>query len=244
MCGKCHTRRECVFKLSGKMVPCTCDCRRAAYDAEEEERKRREERDNVRQLLSMSLIDDLFYKCTFDRFKVRNDKDALFLKRLKNYASNFETMYQKNKGLLLYGPPGTGKTFGAYCVANKLIEDGVAVMVTSIVKLANGFGDELQHTLGVMRNARLLILDDLGAERNTETKAEQVFDVIDSRINSNKPMIITSNITDFKGETDIRRKRVYDRISKACIPLKIDGESWRKQAAMAERKELMSILDQ
>ena len=244
MCGKCHTRKECVFKLSGKMVPCTCDCQKAAYAAEKEEREKQKERSRINELLSMSLIDDLFYKCTFDKFHVRDDKDAQFLKRLKNYADNFDMMYERNKGLLLYGPPGTGKTFGAYCIANKLIENGTPVMVTSIVKLATGYGEELQHTLGIMRNARLLILDDLGAERNTETKAEQVFDVIDSRINSNRPMIITSNITDFKSETDIRRKRVYDRISKACIPLYVDGESRRRQAALADHKELMSILDQ
>lgn len=244
MCGKCHTKKECRFKLSGRMVPCTCDCQRAAYAAEEEERKKQKERDRIRELLSMSLIDDLFYKCTFDQFHVRNEKDEQFLKRLKNYAENFDLMYERNKGLLLYGLPGTGKTFGAYCIANRLIDQGVPVMVTSIVKLATGFGDELQHTLNVMRNARLLILDDLGAERNTETKAEQVFDVIDSRINSNRPMIITTNITDFKSETDIRRKRVYDRISKACIPLRVVGESRRREAAAADHEELMSILDQ
>lgn len=245
-CGKCRTRRECVFKLSGKMVPCTCDCQKAAMAAEEEAKRREQERDRVKELLSFSLIDDLFYQCTFENYVVRDEQDAKLLRRLRNYADNFDLMFQKNKGLLLYGPPGTGKTFGAACIANDLISEGIPVMVTSIVKLTSGsiFDDDLRHTLNIMRNARLLILDDLGAERDTSFKSEQLFDIIDSRINSNKPMIITSNITDFKTETDIRRRRVYDRITKACIPIKVDGDSRRRQAAAAEFRDLMSILDQ
>lgn len=243
MCGKCHTRKECVFKLSGRMVPCMCECRKREWAEKEEAKKREQERDRIRELLSMSLIDEVFYRSTFDNFTVRNEKDALYMKRLRNYADKFDTMLQMNKGLLLYGPPGTGKTFGAYCIANQLIAQGVPVFVSSIVKLATGFGDELQRTLAIMRNARLLILDDLGAERNTETKAEQVFDIIDSRINSGKPMIITSNITKFKDE-DIRRQRVYDRLSDACIPLYVDGESRRREAAKKNHSALMSMLDE
>ena len=242
MCGKCHTRKECVFKLSGRMVPCTCECQKKAWAAKEEAKKREEERDRIRELLSMSLVDKLFYRSTFDNFTVRNEKDAKYKKRLRNYADRFEEMYGMNKGLLLYGPPGTGKTFGAYCIANQLIAQGVPVFVSSIVKLATGFGDELQRTLSIMRSARLLILDDLGAERNTETKAEQVFDVIDSRINSCKPMIITSNITKFKDD-DIRRQRVYDRLSEVCIPLFVDGESRRLEDAKANHDKLMAMLD-
>lgn len=243
MCGRCHTRKECVFKLSGKMVPCQCDCKKAEYAAEEEARIRRAEADKVRRLLSMSLIDEKFYQCTFDRFTVRNEDDRILLRRLRNYADSFDTMYERNRGLLLYGPPGTGKTFGAYCIANHLIARDVPVMVTSIVRLTTGFGDELRDTLNTMRNARLLILDDLGAERDTSTKAEQVFDIIDSRINSNKPMIITSNITDFKSETDPRRRRVYDRLTEVCIPLLVDGESRRRQTAKSEHRGLMALLD-
>lgn len=243
MCGKCHTRKECVFKLSGRMVPCMCECRKREWAEKEEAKKREQERDRIRELLSMSLIDELFYRSTFDSFIIRNEKDAKFKNRLCKYADRFEEMYEMNKGLLLYGPPGTGKTFGAYCIANQLINQGVSVFITSVVKLATGFGDELQRTLGIMRNARLLILDDLGAERNTEARAEQVFDVIDSRINSCKPMIITSNITKFKDD-DIRRQRVYDRLSKVCIPMFVDGESRRLEDAKANHDRLMAMLDE
>ena len=41
----------------------------------------------------------------------------------------------------------------------------------------------------------LLIIDDLGVERGTEYGLEQVYNVIDSRNRSNKPLIITTNLT-------------------------------------------------
>ena len=41
----------------------------------------------------------------------------------------------------------------------------------------------------------LLIIDDLGIERNSEFALEQVFNVIDSRYRSKKPLIVTTNLT-------------------------------------------------
>ena len=41
----------------------------------------------------------------------------------------------------------------------------------------------------------LLILDDFGMERGTEYGLEQVYNVIDSRYRSRKPLIVTTNLT-------------------------------------------------
>ena len=41
----------------------------------------------------------------------------------------------------------------------------------------------------------LLIIDDLGVERNSEFAREQVFNIIDSRYRSQLPMIVTTNLT-------------------------------------------------
>ena len=94
-----------------------------------------------------------------------------------------------------------------------------------------------------MNTALLLVLDDFGAERDTPTKAEQVFSVIDARYVSKKPMVITTNLTDFKTETDVRRKRVYDRIFEVCAPIKMDGESKRRAEGQKRRESIRSILE-
>ena len=124
------------------------------------------------------------------------------------------------------------------------MEKRVPVLVTSIVRLtANISGDDLNALLERMNTARLLVLDDFGAERNTEFKAEQIFTVIDARYAAKKPMIITTNLIDFKTETDVRRKRVYDRIFEVCTPIKMDGESKRRTEGQKKRDSIRAILE-
>ena len=162
----------------------------------------------------------------------------------RNYVEHWDEMLAQNAGLIFYGSPGTGKTFAASCIANALMQRRVPVLVTSIVRLtANMFGDDLNELLHRMNTALLLVLDDFGAERDTPTKAEQVFSVIDARYVSKKPMVITTNLTDFKTETDVRRKRVYDRIFEICAPIKMDGESKRRTEGQKRRESIRSILE-
>lgn len=41
----------------------------------------------------------------------------------------------------------------------------------------------------------LLIIDDFGMERGTEYALEQIYNIIDSRYRSRKPLIVTTNLT-------------------------------------------------
>ena len=243
-CGKCHTKKECIFPLNGHYVPCICQCRKDEIAREEAEKERQRELDRVRELASYSLVDERFHESTFDRFVASTPEDQRVLRICRNYVEHFDEMLAHNAGLIFYGSPGTGKTFAASCIANALMEKRVPVLVTSIVRLtANIFGDDLNALLERMNTARLLVLDDFGAERNTEFKAEQIFTVIDARYAAKKPMIITTNLIDFKTETDVQRKRVYDRIFEVCTPIKMDGESKRRTEGQKKRDSIRAILE-
>ena len=65
----------------------------------------------------------------------------------------------------------------------------------------------------------LLILDDFGMERGTEYGLEQVFNVIDSRYRSGKPLIVTTNLTldDLHNPEDTAHSRIYDRLLSMCV---------------------------
>ena len=243
-CGVCHAKKECIFPLNGRYVPCICQCQKDEIAREEAEKERQRELNRVRELASYSLVDQRFRESTFDRFVATTPQDRRILRMCRNYVEHWDEMLAQNAGLIFYGSPGTGKTFAASCIANALMQRRVPVLVTSIVRLtANMFGDDLNELLHRMNTALLLVLDDFGAERDTPTKAEQVFSVIDARYVSKKPMVITTNLTDFKTETDVRRKRVYDRIFEICAPIKMDGESKRRTEGQKRRESIRSILE-
>ena len=96
-----------------------------------------------------------------------------------------------------------------------------------------------------MNSAKLLIIDDLGAERSTDFALEKVYNIIDSRYRAGLPMILTTNLTlkEMKEATDIRYSRIYDRIFEVCYPMEFTGPSWRKVEASRRFEEMRQFLE-
>ena len=108
-------------------------------------------------------------------------------------------MQRENIGLLLYGDVGTGKSYGAACIANRLIEQSIPACMINLSTVLNSMGgfqsEEKNAYISDLMRYPLLILDDFGMERQTEYALEQVFNVIDARYRSGKPLIITTNLS-------------------------------------------------
>ena len=90
----------------------------------------------------------------------------------------------------------------------------------------------------------LLILDDFGMERGTEYGLEQVYNVIDSRYRSRKPLIVTTNLslTELQNPQDTAHARIYDRVLEMCLPILFTGENFRKETAQAKLNGLKELL--
>lgn len=90
----------------------------------------------------------------------------------------------------------------------------------------------------------LLIIDDFGMERGTEYGLEQVYNVIDSRYRSRKPLIVTTNLTleELQHPEDTAHARIYDRLLEMCSPLCFTGENLRKAAAQGKMEQLKRLL--
>ena len=86
-----------------------------------------------------------------------------------NYVKRFDEMYEKRQGLLFWGTVGTGKSYTAACIANELLDQMIPVVMTSFVKILQNIQkqDEAEY-IAMLNSAKLLILDDLGTERNTD----------------------------------------------------------------------------
>lgn len=250
-CGKCHTRKEREIEWFGqeiKKVPVMCKCRTEERRLREEQIKREEEMRSIRRAKISSMMDDTFQTATFENFQTRKENES-HLKIAKNYCEKFQTMYERNQGLLFYGTVGTGKSYMAACIANYLLERNTSVVMTSFVRILQemqGFDREREESFSNrLNNVRLLIIDDLGAERSTDYALEKVYGIIDSRYRAKKPLILTTNLTlqQMQNTTDIRYERIYDRIFEMCYPMEFTGVSWRKRQAFQRFEETRKILE-
>ena len=259
VCGKCHTRRQSRIRVptgpNGEMqeivVFTQCKCRKEADEALAEARRRAEEeerhRNLVKHLKKLSLMDDRMVGHRFDAFQ-KTQENATNLKLCRRYAEHFDEMLDRNQGLLMFGSVGTGKSFSAACIANHLLDQGISVMMTSFVRILNVVqnGKEADsNLLDQMNRVKLLIIDDLGAERGTDYALEKVYHVIDSRYRAKLPIILTTNLTlaEMKAETESRYERIYDRIFEMCYPMEYRGISWRKKEANKRFMEMKSFLE-
>lgn len=229
-----------------KKVRVMCSCRKREQDEQEKRLKQAEEMRAIESLRRLSLMDEKLVGANLSTF-VSTDENARLLKIVQNYIVNFDTMYKANQGLLLWGPVGTGKSYAAATIANELLQRRTSVVMTSFIKILKEVGtfDTDNGKIERINNARLLIIDDLGAERGTDYTLERVYDIIDSRYRSNKPIILTTNLTmeQMKDCEDIRYNRIYDRIFEMCYPVKVTGLSWRKREAASRYAETKKILE-
>ena len=85
---------------------------------------------------------------------------------------------------------------------------------TILSRLCRTFGEDRTAFLDSLGDYDLLIIDDLGVERNTEYALEQMFSIVDSRYRSGKPLIVTTNLKldEMKYPPDLAHARIYDRI--------------------------------
>lgn len=85
---------------------------------------------------------------------------------------------------------------------------------------------------------------DFGMERGTEYALEQIYNIIDSRYRSRKPLIVTTNLTltELKNPQDTAHARIYDRLLELCTPIACTGPSMRKDIGQAKLNLLKTLL--
>ena len=246
-CSKCRTPRQAKAELSGRLltVPVMCKCMSEARAKEDAERKERERLEHVARLRSAGLRDTALREYTFENDNGYNPE----LKKAREYVAQWDKMKSMSMGLLIWGNVGTGKTFAAGCIANALIDKGVPVLMTNFSRILNSltgmFSEGRNEFIDGFNKYELLIIDDLGIERNSEFALEQVYNIVDGRYRSKKPLIVTTNLTldELKRPPELARRRIYDRILERCIPLRINNGNIRKMNAalnMARARKMFS----
>lgn len=246
-CGSCHVRKERIVTFPEGMlgadkitrrVRCTCKCEQKAMEDRKKQDEYQEKMRRIQRIRDISMMESKYHGARFASYHV-TDQNRKVYQIARKYADHFEKMLSENQGIIFWGTVGTGKSYTAACIANALLDRNITVVMTSFVKILQNLQQQTQFEvdyISALNNASLLILDDLGTERNTEYALEKVYNIIDSRVRVCKPMILTTNMTlsEMQNTDDVRYKRIYDRIFETCLPVEVSGKSFRK--AMADQR--------
>jgi DNA replication protein DnaC len=198
----------------GRLVKCNCKLR------EQEARQLQE----LRTISNMQTMN----RFTFDTFTP--DGIGLTEERRRNLRTAYETaraFAEKPEGwLILLGSYGCGKTHLAAAIANHVIEQKRPALFVVVPDLLDHLRATYSPTSRVtyderfetIRNASLLILDDLGAHSASPWAQEKLFQLFNYRYNAQLPTVVTSNLE--LEEIDIRiRSRFTEFGWSQCIKI-------------------------
>lgn len=128
------------------------------------------------------------------------------------------------------------------------MEKEVPVRMTNFASVLNDLTSSFEgrnEYIAQLCRSPLLIIDDFGMERGTEYGLEQVYNVIDSRYRSRRPLIVTTNIPlhDLQHPQDTPHARIYDRLLEMCAPIRFSGENFRKATAQDKLARLKNLIN-
>ena len=245
-CRKCGAPKQTrkIFRGQPELFYIHCDCERRAIEAYEQDLKRREAEHRLSTLRSGGFQDASSRKCTFAQDKGYSSK----LQFCKAYVDQWEEAGTHGAGLVLWGPNGTGKTFAALCIANALIDKGIAVRITSFPEILSRITNidfiVQDNYLRTFTGCSLLVLDDFGKERTTDYAYEKMFYILDTRYRLKKPTIVTTNLTlkALEYPADERTAALYQRILERNSPVFFDGPNIRSIITEENRKTQQKLL--
>ena len=114
-------------------------------------------------------------------------------------------------------------------------------IIAGIASLMESSFADRRANLDRILNRDLLLIEDLGAERCTEYMLGHVYNVIDGRYRSGKPMVITTNIPlkdIYQPSASSPWQRIFDRITERCYPIEFTGASRRRSKAALMRRSM------
>lgn len=247
-CGTCRGARQMVLEvpmIGTRVVPIMCPCEIARRESEAAYKAMEEEQRRIDGMRKIGITSPDYKEMTLAADDGSNPKMRAVIDR---YIQHRELMYRENIGLLFHGSAGGGKTFWASALANAMIDHGNSAMITTVPRLMAAIGQDFEagkvRILEQVERVRFLVLDDLGTERQTSYAAEKMFEIIDARYRSRRPLIVTTNLTldEIGNPQQMEYKRVFDRIVEMCQPVHVSSEGRRMAIARKKSEKTREIL--
>ena len=231
--GECDGSTWVLDEDSGDARPCRC----------------REQR--VRRAISGGIgtgIGRRFLEVSFDREPIVS-LDRAVLRQVRGFTREIEENLEAGRGLWFDGPVGTGKTSLAILVAKAAKEAGRSYAVYPVPRLLaeikRTFDRDASDTyLGFFRRlctVDLLVLDDLGAEKQTEWVLEQLYSIVNERWQDRQSIVVTTNVPDPDPEAPLRLLQQGAReLREAVASGRLDRNGRSELTRIVERLELVT----
>jgi DNA replication protein DnaC len=195
-----------------------------------------------------SVIPPRYRGVSFERPPV-TQIDARLVGRVREFCADLEGNLARGRGLWLEGDAGTGKTTLAMLVSKAALELNRTVAIYSLPRLLArirrtydaGPGEQPYLELfEQLSSVDLLHLDDLGAENRTEWVLEQLYALVNERYESQRSLVITTNLGIGELEEQIG-KRTVSRLTEICEYLQLYGQDRRVVVSAVPDPEASSL---
>jgi DNA replication protein DnaC len=229
--GFVHPRLPSGKPDYSRVIPCRCT--QKERDRERQSRLRKYSGLEARLLQNM----------TFDKFDLK--RDNLPLDTRENLKKAFDEALDFAKApenwLVLQGVNGCGKTHLAAAIANYRLKEGkpakFVVVPDLLDHLRSTFSPEspvsYDQLFEEVKNAPLLILDDLGKQSTTPWAEEKLYQIINHRYNHQLPTVVTTNCKTNELDSPISSRLVDTKISNF---LTIMAPHYRTDALLGRKK--------
>ena len=178
---------------------------------------------NIKNLIekeNFSNFDDMFFDDNpYGNYPLTPRENIRFVKNsLMKYINNFSN---ESTNIYIFGDVGRGKTFLLNSVAKELLDRNYSVLYmtsSSLFKFLNDYNWAFeeqrykhQEKYDFILDCDLLIIDDLGSEYPSKNDSANLFDVVNTRMISQKPILFSTNF-DEDMLTETYGPRIFSRI--------------------------------
>ena len=219
------------------LVKIQCACEEAEQQAAIKALEKVQQEVMMSKVKNISIVDKKAFSETFEKAQMNNENTKKIIKLGKKYCQNFEKVMKKNTNLYIYGETGVGKSYLSNCIYNYLSNKYTVLMINIplyLINLKTGYSkNDPRETemLKILESVDLLIIDDLAREQITEWNLEKLMNIIEKRMNIQKPILISSNLSlenlKHKYSQFDKFNRLQDRIKGSCLDIKYEGTSKR-----------------
>ncbi|MBE1554423.1 primosomal protein DnaI [Sporosarcina limicola] len=246
-CGKCSDLIGCTNLLKGfepKLV-----LSRGLIDVEYIKCSSKLLDEDARAISRM--VDSMYMQKDVMAAKLQNidifydDSRVTAVRSAKNFLNVYdETGTLPERGLYFFGPFGIGKSFILGALANELANRRIRTVAVYVPEFLRDMKQSIQdqslnEKIEFVKNAQVLMLDDIGAETMSAwTRDEVLGTILQFRMAEKLPTFFTSNLSydelehhltyTQRGEKEVvKAARIMERVRMISSPVQLEGENRR-----------------